>query len=688
MAPMSLLAVTDLLLGAAVLALGLLVWRARAAAAEQERHGRSKRRLALLAESAHDILVMFDDAGRIVEANAQAVATYGWSRDELLRLHVRDLRAESSRDALEGQFYRAKQGEQFAFETLHRRRDGSEFPAEVSTSSVEIDGQRWILSIIRDVTERKRVEEALRESESKFREAFHGASVGIALVDPAGAFVEWNDALERMVGYSGEELSRLRFQDLLVPEDRPGSLAAFGAIVRGERDHNDMERRYLHKDGRIVHLRYRVGALRDKAGVLHRAIGIIEDVTERIEAEQERRRMQAQLAQSDRMASLGTLAAGVAHEINNPLTYVVGNVEAARAAVLQLAGSGSAQGALAASLAEIGEALEEAADGAARVRQIVGDLKVFSSPGRDSADELVDVRAVLRSSVNLARRLVTGRARLEEELAEVPWVSGSAARLGQVFLNLLVNAAQAIPSGQPERHRIRVTTRSDGRRVAVEVSDTGSGIPADRVCRIFDPFFTTKPQGEGTGLGLAICQTIVASHGGEIVVESEPGRGSTFRVVLPIAEALRPREPAPAPAAEGGAPGRRGRILVVDDEPFVLRALERILAPWHDVLLASGGAEALARIGDGAALDGVLCDVMMPGMNGMELYREIARRSPRLAAQVVFVTGGALMGDVRAFLDVAGVPVVEKPFAPAQILEAVQRLVAAGPPLTPPPRGA
>src|SRR5512138_847693 len=152
----------------------------------------------------------------------------------------------------------------------------------------------------------RRVEAALRESEARFREAFHGATVAIALVDPGGSFVEWNDALEQMLGYSGEELRRLKFQDLLLPEDRPGSLEAFGAIVRGERDHNDMERRYVHKDGRIVHLRYRVGALRDGSGKLQRAIGIIEDVTARVTADAERRRMQAQLALADRMASLGT----------------------------------------------------------------------------------------------------------------------------------------------------------------------------------------------------------------------------------------------------------------------------------------------------------------------------------------------------------------------------------------------
>src|SRR5574341_10569 len=299
------------------------------------------------------------------------------------------------------------------------------------------------------------VEEALRESEAKFREAFHGAAMGVVLVDPKGAFVEWNDALERMLGYNGEELGKLRFQDLLLPEDRPGSVEAFGALVRGERDHNDMERRYVQKDGRIVHLRYRVGALRNAAGELHRAIGIIEDVTARIEADAEKRRMEAQLALADRMASLGTLAAGVAHELNNPLSYVVGNVDVARTFVAELARTRCADEGAKGSFDEIGEALEEAAEGAERVRQIVGDLKLLSSPGTDSMEELADVRAALQSSLNLARRLITERARLVTALDAVPPVSGSAARLGQVFLNLIVNAAQAIPEGAPGGHHVR-----------------------------------------------------------------------------------------------------------------------------------------------------------------------------------------------------------------------------------------
>jgi nitrogen-specific signal transduction histidine kinase/CheY-like chemotaxis protein len=381
--------------------------------------------------------------------------------------------------------------------------------------------------------------------------------------------------------------------------------------------------------------------------------------------------MQAQLALADRMASLGTLAAGVAHEINNPLTYVVANVEVARGALEELAKLHAENDAVGLPLREVGEALGEAAEGTRRVREIVGDLKVLSTGGDESVSEDVDVRAVLQSSVNLARRLVTQRARLDVDLREVGPVSGNAARLGQVFLNLLVNAAQAIPEGSPERHQVKAACRvDDDGRVVVEVADTGVGIPTAHLGKIFDPFYTTKPQGVGTGLGLAICQSIVAAHGGELRVESVEGRGSTFRVLLPVA-----RTAARADAREAAPTVPRGRVLVVDDEPFVLRTLERILSPLHEVAVASNAAEAMARITEGVRFDAILCDVMMPGMNGMEFYRALEGSRPELAARVVFVTGGALVDEVRAFLEGAGTPVVEKPFAPARILEAVGRLV-------------
>jgi signal transduction histidine kinase len=249
--------------------------------------------------------------------------------------------------------------------------------------------------------------------------------------------------------------------------------------------------------------------------------------------------MQAQLVVSDRLAAVGTLAAGVAHEINNPLAFVLSNLSF-------LCGElhGVARELPHGRTAEMEEVLREAMDGAHRVRQIVRDLRTFSR-GDDEVATTVNLQAVLESAITMARGELKMRAQIVREYRDVPQVEGNEGRYGQVFLNLLINAAQAIAPGKPDQNEVRLVLREAGERVIIEVRDTGSGMSPEVRARIFDPFFTTKPVGEGTGLGLSICHGIITGFGGEITVESEEGRGSTFRVSLPVAKGSR----APPPAA-------------------------------------------------------------------------------------------------------------------------------------------
>ncbi len=605
---------------------------------------RRLRAMAALATHADDVLLLIDGQDRIAEANERAVATYGWPREALVGRPVRELRDPSVQARFEDDWRSVREGGAHAFETVHRRHDGAAFPVEVSLGRAELEGAPVVIAVVRDVSERRRAEAARRESEARFRAAFHGAGVGMALVDARGHLLDANDALGRMLGYPREELAALTFQALLHPDDRAGSLEAFGALVRGERDHNDMERRYLRKDGGVVHLRYSVSALRDEAGRFVHAVGIVEDVTERKELE-------ARLALADRMASLGTLAAGVAHEINNPLSYVVGNLAFVREALA--AGAATPPEAL----TQARQALDEANEGAARVRQIVGDLRALSRSGEDRR-EPVDVGAAVRSAANVAAGVLRPCAALRLELDPTPPVLGDPARLGQVFLNLLVNAGQAIGEGRPEANAITVRTaiEPDG-RVRVEVSDTGPGIPPEVLPRIFAPFFTTKPAGQGTGLGLAICQQAVEGMGGVMEARSRPGEGATFTLLLPPAPvALRPAGVAPAAVP-------RARVLVVDDEPYVGKTMRRILGGSHDVEVVSSAQAALERLAQPPAPDVILCDLMMPGMTGMDLHAALLARDPAAAGRMVFVTGGALHEASRRFIAAVANPVLEKPFA-------------------------
>jgi CheY-like chemotaxis protein len=239
-------------------------------------------------------------------------------------------------------------------------------------------------------------------------------------------------------------------------------------------------------------------------------------------------------------------------------------------------------------------------------------------------------------------------------------VSGSEARLGQVFLNLIVNAAQAIPDGDSERNKITVTTFTDDAGAAiVEIADTGSGIRPEDVANLFTPFFTTKPPGIGTGLGLPICQRIVAQMGGAIHVESEIGKGTTFRVTLPPASGEAPakaRARSVAPKSQ-----RRGRILVVDDEPMLAAAIRRVLASQHDVVTTTRAEDALERLRAGGNFDVIFSDLMMPQVTGMELYARVCKEFPEQAPRMVFLTGGAFTQAAREFLAKVSNPTLEKP---------------------------
>ncbi|MCK6592103.1 MAG: ATP-binding protein, partial [Polyangiaceae bacterium] len=287
------------------------------------------------------------------------------------------------------------------------------------------------------------------------------------------------------------------------------------------------------------------------------------------------------------------------------------------------------------------------------------DLKTFSRADEERRGA-VDVARVLDASINMAWNEIRHRARLVKNYGRVPHVEANEARIGQVFLNLLINAAQAVPEGAADKNEIRVSTQLEGAdKVRIDIRDTGTGIAPDALRRIFDPFYTTKPVGVGTGLGLSICHGIVAQLGGEIVVSSELGKGSTFSVLLPVA---RTSAVAAKAKVEAVRAGRRGRVLVVDDEAMIGAAIRRTLSSEHDVTPLTSAREALNRILAGERYDVVLCDLMMPVMSGMELYDELVQKAPEQAKRIIFLTGGAFTPKGQAFLDQVPNPRLDKPF--------------------------
>jgi PAS domain S-box-containing protein len=487
----------------------------------------------------------------------------------------------------------------------------------------------------------------------------------IQVKDLDGKIIFWNKGAERTYGWTSDEVLGRTAAEWIYKYPAEFHSAQAELVAKGEWQGEMIKRT---KDGRELTVASRWTLVRDPAGHPKAILAIDADMTGK-------KTLETQLMVSDRMASVGTLAAGVAHEINNPLAAVMANLDYIADSLGRMTdgdvGSMS-QGMRDAWIREeIKTPLDDAVEAAQRVRFIVRDLKIFSRSPNDAERGPVNVETIMESSLRMAWNEIRHRANLVKRYGRVPEVEGNEARLGQVFLNLIVNAAQSLPAGQAEQNEIGVTTRVEGERVIIEVSDTGAGIPPQIIGRIFDAFFTTKAVGVGTGLGLAICQRIVTDMGGTLTVVSELGKGTTFCVSVPIAPR---REYDLTPAAEQvPLPGRRGRILVVDDEELVLRSVRRILSQEHDVLAMVSAADALALCAGGEKFDLILCDLMMPDMTGMDLHRELSLIAPQQADRMIFITGGAFTEKARAFLSETPKEHLEKPFYSANLRAIVQR---------------
>jgi signal transduction histidine kinase/CheY-like chemotaxis protein len=390
--------------------------------------------------------------------------------------------------------------------------------------------------------------------------------------------------------------------------------------------------------------------LRDSSGAMTGVLGLSNDVSEV-------RRLQAKVVQDDRVRAMGTLAASVAHEINNPLTYILGGLSGLERGLQRLRDLPGADDLVRAAALGLVDELGPVRRGVERIATVTRDLKTFSRPD-DTRLEPVDLRGVVEAALKLSRKEIEARARLRLSLDIVPPVRGNEARLVQVAMNLVMNAAQSLAEGDPARDEVTVATRGEGDSVVLEVSDTGAGVaPADRD-RIFEPFVTTKPIGEGTGLGLFVCRNVVRGLGGDVTVHDRPGGGALFRVTLPAATAA-----AAEPASVSPAPATTGHVVVIDDDPLVCATLVGQLE--HGGFHAKGITEprtAVAALMAGEPFDLAYCDLMMDGTTGMDIAAEIEARDPERARRLVFMTGGAFLPRAADFMAAQPERCVEKPF--------------------------
>ena len=613
------------------------------------------------------IIVALDPSERVILINKMGCRVLGFTEEEILgRSWIETALPERVRGAVKEMFTSVIGGDTEPLERYEYYENpvltkGGEERLIAWHNTLLHDANGAVVATLssgEDITERKRAEEALLESQSTLRSVFEGAPLmlGIAELLDDGDYIlrSCNATAGAASGRQPAELEGGRASELLAPEHVAFWLDRYREATRqGKPVHTDVVR---GEGAARRRLSVTIAPIQTAPGARPRFVFVGEDVTEREE-------LRARVAIADRMASLGTLAAGVAHEMKNPLAYVLASLDfaARQAQAIGRLFEARAEGGPPAEIDLLEQSIAQAREGAERVNAIAKDLRTFARAEED-ARAAIDVTAVLESSIRMVWHEIRHRARLVRDFGEVPRVLANEARLGQVFINLLVNAAHAIPEGSAAANEIRVTARRDqAGRAVIEVKDTGSGISEEHLGRIFDPFFTTKPAGSGLGLGLSICHGIVTALGGEISAESRVGEGSVLRVTLPPAPAKsdRPRPVEPAPPE---APKRRAKILLIDDEPAFRGSIAHLLGLTHDVTAAASAREALDRILGGERFDLLLCDLMMPEMTGIDLYEELHRAAPEQAARMVFLSGGAFTARAQAFLKRVPNAHLEKPF--------------------------
>ena len=609
-------------------------------------------------DAAEDAIFVIDiETAAIVDANPRACAAFGYSREEFRRLDLGTLGSGVHPYTQQGAmelFARAVSGEQLRVEWHGKNKDGGLRWQEVFGKRVTIGGQDRILALARDITDRKMAEEALRASEEQYRSMFNASIDGLALWNAAGEIVDTNPALWRMYGYSDSEFSALPPGSWTGPSYRPESLQVATA---GESLHSEVTER--RKDGSPLELDVH-GIPMQYQGKPH-VLTIARDITEKKRSAEELTRQRESLYQREKLAALGSLLAGVAHELNNPLSVVV-----ARAVLLEEQGDSATQ------VAAL--KIRTAAERCARI------VRTFLAMARQQQPERgpVAINEVVSAALDIASYAIrTSSIEIALDLGkDIPLILADADQLHQVLLNLIINAQQSLQD-RPAMRQIRVTTCFDciADMVCIRVADNGPGIPEHLRGRVFEPYFTTKPTGVGTGVGLAVSLGIVEAHGGTLRVDCPVDGGALFTITLPVGTVE-------ASGAETEPPPRQNAsqrtILVVDDEPEIRDALAEILtSAQHRVVTASSGHEALERMA-AEHYDVILTDIRMPDLDGRALYREIERRWPGQIGRVVFVTGDTLATTLREFVDESGRPVIEKPFLPSEVRRVVAELARSG----------
>jgi len=472
------------------------------------------------------VLQSGDRSGRFLAANAAYQRMLGYSPEELRTRTFMDITHEEDREANRRLADELLEGKRQSFELTkrNRRKDGTLMWVSIHVSLIPGTGRndRLFLSIVDDITERKRAEEALGRSERQFRALFEEAAVGIALVDLAGRPFESNRKLEQILGYGPHELRGMPFTAFTDPEDAKADWGLFSDLLSGKHDHYHLEKRYRRKDGALVWGDLTVYIVRDDRGQPMFSIGMVQDITDRKRAEEALLEARAELAHVARVTTLGELAASIAHEINQPLAAIVADAEAS---LHWLAADPP-------DIDSVREALAGVATDGHRASEVIQRIRALCRR-TDPQRERLNINDIIREVVLLARHEVLGhRVSLRTDLASaLPTVLGDRVQLQQVMINLVINGMEAMALVTDRPRELLIRSQHEADQVLLAVQDSGTGIDPDNADRMFGAFYTTKPS--GMGIGLSISRSIIEAHGGRLWASSNAGPGATFHFSLP-----------------------------------------------------------------------------------------------------------------------------------------------------------
>jgi PAS domain S-box-containing protein len=607
-----------------------------------------------------------DLAGNYTFFNDVMCEEIGYSREELMGMNYRIYTPEEDVKSVYkvySEVYRTGEPHRW-FPMVNIRKDGTRIFVEDSifllrSAAGEKIGFR---GISRNVTQRKRADEALKQSEEKYRTILQEMDEGYYEVDLAGSYTFVNDVICNRLGYSREELMGMNYKVYTSKEDVKSVYKVYNEVYR-----TGMPRRWypmvnIGKDRTKIFVENSILSIRNPEGRIAGFRGISRDVTERKRMEEERQQLERKAQFASRLASVGEMASGIAHEINNPLTGVIGYAQLLLQEDLP---------------DNVRKDLETINDGAKRVANVIQRLLAFARQSEPQRT-YVNINDVVATTLELrGYHLQTSNIEVTMELApDLPLTVADAGQLQQVFLNLIVNAETEMKLARGSGKLIVKTQQVDD-VVRVSFRDDGPGIAEENLEKIFEPFFTTRQVGQGTGLGLSVCYGIVSQHGGRIYAESQHGKGAIFVVELPMLTEDKQMElPEPEVAEQRKSSGVR--ILVVDDERVVREFISKALTEeGHQVETVDNAEDALKMVKN-KNYRIILLDVKMPGMSGIELYKRFQKMDPALARRVVFVTGDVMGARTLAFLAKAKSPYITKPFDGKQLNIVVNRVFSNG----------